>query len=306
MNTTQLECFLEVANCLNFSRAAERLRITQPAVSHQINALEDELGVKLFYRTSKTVRLTQEGFGFTQYAGEILKLTRLSKARMTESQLGAPRRLVIGCRNTAETRFLVPALERLRTQQPDVLPVLRLIPFDSVENQLTEGDIHMIFSFRDSAPPKARFRELTRCPVVCICNPDHPLAKFDHLTVRQLQAAGRIATCRPPICPPALFTIQSQVVGSRETAQILFCDNHEILYPLVQAGYAFAILADLPNTRLPGLRYIPLPEFDPLSFGAVYLPGTDKPFLQALLRLLKSDAPDRPKNVEIFDSPGKE
>ena len=58
MNTTQLECFLAVSDTLNFSRAAERLRLTQPAVSHQINALEDELGVKLFQRSSKSVRLT--------------------------------------------------------------------------------------------------------------------------------------------------------------------------------------------------------------------------------------------------------
>ena len=48
LNTTQLECFLSVANFLNFSRAAEQLRITQPAVSHQISSLEDELGAKLF------------------------------------------------------------------------------------------------------------------------------------------------------------------------------------------------------------------------------------------------------------------
>ena len=86
MNTTQLECFMAVANFLNFSRAAQQLRITQPAVSHQINTLEDELGVKLFHRTSKSVRLTQEGFQFTHYAGEILKLTDLSRARMKEAQ----------------------------------------------------------------------------------------------------------------------------------------------------------------------------------------------------------------------------
>lgn len=88
MNTTQLECFMAVANYLNFSRAAEQLRLTQPAVSHQISTLEDELGVRLFRRTSKSVRLTQEGFQFTQYAGEILKLSELSKARMRNS---APR-----------------------------------------------------------------------------------------------------------------------------------------------------------------------------------------------------------------------
>ena len=48
MNTTQLECFLAVAEHLNFSRASEELKMTQPAVSHQIRTLEEELGVKLF------------------------------------------------------------------------------------------------------------------------------------------------------------------------------------------------------------------------------------------------------------------
>lgn len=60
MNTIQLECFLMVADCLNFTKAAESLKITQPAVSHQIRALEDELGVKLFIRTNKRVSLTKE------------------------------------------------------------------------------------------------------------------------------------------------------------------------------------------------------------------------------------------------------
>src|SRR5699024_10379272 len=86
LNTTQLECFLAVSDTLNFSRAAERLRLTQPAVSHQINALEDELGVKLFQRSSKSVRLTQEGYLYTQYAGEILRLFNVSKGRLRASR----------------------------------------------------------------------------------------------------------------------------------------------------------------------------------------------------------------------------
>ena len=55
MNTVQLECFLAVAEYLNFSKAADFLKITQPAVSHQITSLEDELGARLFARTSKNV-----------------------------------------------------------------------------------------------------------------------------------------------------------------------------------------------------------------------------------------------------------
>lgn len=286
MNTTQLECFMAVANFLNFSRAAEYLRITQPAVSHQINTLEDELGVKLFHRTSKSVRLTQEGFQFTQYAGEILKLSNLSKARMKESSQ-APARLKIGCRNAAELRMLRPALRRLRLEQPELLPVLRLIPFDSLENLLAEGDVHLIFSFRESAPQKARYQELARCPVVCVCGEDHPLAAREQVTLAELRQAGRIAVCRPPICPQALFAHQSQAVGERATDQVLFCDHQETMTTLVETGYAFAVTVDFPHARLPGLRHIPIPECRPLSFGAVYLPGEATPDLRRFLELLR-------------------
>ena len=287
LNTTQLECFTAVANFLNFSRAAEYLRITQPAVSHQINALEDELGVKLFLRTSKSVRLTQEGYQFLQYAGEILKLTQLSKARMKESCQAAPLRLVIGCRNAAELRFLRPALERLRQERPEVLPVLRLIPFDSVENLLAEGDVHLIFSFRESTLPKARYRELVRCPVVCVCSNTHPLAVRSSVSAEDLQQAGRIATCRPTAYPAPLFAVQSQVIGNRETREILFCDHQEVLFSLVETGYAFAVTSDIPNTRIPGLTYIPMPEYPPLSFGAVYLSGGNNRLLRDFLTMLE-------------------
>ena len=122
----------------------------------------------------------------------------------------APSRLVIGCRNTAELRMLLPALSRLRLEQPELLPVLRLIPFDSLENLLTEGDVHLIFSFRESAPQRARYRELTRCPVVCVCGPDHPLAHREQVTLAELREAGRIAVCRPPILPPGpLYSSES-------------------------------------------------------------------------------------------------
>lgn len=286
MNTVQLECFLEVANCLNFSRAAERLRITQPAVSHQIQTLENELGVPLFHRTSKSVRLTQEGFQFLDYAGEMLKLFHLSKARMKASQQNFSRRLVIGCRNTSELRFLAPALQQLRQQHPDALPVLRLIPFDSLENLLQDGDIDLMFSFQDPVVPKTRFHELALCQAVCACRPDHPLAKQSFVTTEQLRTAGRIAACRPPICPPALFSIQTQAMGTRSVGEILFCDNQEVQLTLVQTGYAFAVLADFPHARLPELCYLPLQDVAPLSFGACSLPENKNPLLQKFLALL--------------------
>ena len=154
-----------------------------------------------------------------------------------------------------------------------MLPILRLIPHDTLESLLSDGELHVIFTFeKDTAPSKARYRELLRCRPVCVFHPEHPLAKCESLTLEQLREAGRIATCRPPVCPPPLFAIQSLVTGSRETPQIMFCDNQELLIPLVLAGYAFSVSVDMPNTLPPELVKVPLSEFDPLSFGALYLP----------------------------------
>ncbi|HIT32968.1 MAG TPA: LysR family transcriptional regulator [Candidatus Enterenecus stercoripullorum] len=288
MNTTQLECFLAVANYLNFSRAAQQLRITQPAVSHQINTLEDELGSKLFHRTSKSVQLTQAGHLFLQYASEILKLTGLSKARLKESRESLPQRFGIGCRNFLELRFMHGILERMRLEMPQIAPILRMIPFASLENLLEEEDIQVMFSLQEATPPKAVYRELVRCPIVCVCAPGHPLANASQLSLQQLAAGGRITVCPPPVYPPPLLAAQNQAIAGRGPNQMLFCDNLEIVFALVRAGYAFAVMADLPGGRLSGLRYIPLSEFKPLSYGAAYLSSKKSPVLRKFLAIAQS------------------
>ncbi|MFR8087616.1 MAG: LysR family transcriptional regulator [Lachnospirales bacterium] len=79
MNTFQIDCFIQVAETLNFARAAERLNVTQPAVTHQIRSLEEELGVKLFRRTTRIVELTQEGILFLEDARNIAAISLRAK-----------------------------------------------------------------------------------------------------------------------------------------------------------------------------------------------------------------------------------
>lgn len=281
---------MTVANFLNFSRAAEVLRITQPAVSHQINALENELGVKLFHRTSKSVRLTQAGYLFTQYADEILRISGLSKERLKAAQEVHSVRLGVGGRNFVDLRLMIPTLSQLATEEPLLLPLLRMTPFDSLENLLEEGDIQVLISHKKTSLKKAVYRELCLRPVVCLCSAQHPLAQLEQVSVHQLRDAGRMAICRPPIFSTELLDVQSQVVSGRNSEQILFCDNLEILYTLVEAGLAFAIISGPPFRSLfPHLRYIPMPEISPISFGAFYLPGELTPVLRRFLTLLEEN-----------------
>ena len=283
MNTTQLECFMSVSNFLNFSRAAEQLGLTQPAVSHQINALEDELGVKLFYRTSKRVRLTQAGHLFSQYAREILSLSRMSKARLKEGQESSVVRFGIGCRSFLELRLLGPVLGELRKEFPQLLPVLRLVPFDSLENLLEDGDVQVMFTFQETAPKRAVYRELSRRAVVCVCGKDHPLAACDQLTIPQLREGERFAAYPPHSAPPTLLAVQGQIITGRSPDQICFCEGLETLYTLVEAGFAFAVIADLPQVAMPGIRAIPVQEFPALSYGVSYQTGEMGPVLRRFL-----------------------
>lgn len=80
MNTFQLQCFLAVARNLNFAKAAEELNVTQPAVTHQIQTLEEEFNAKLFKRTTRNVELTQSGHMFINDAENVLKITDRAKS----------------------------------------------------------------------------------------------------------------------------------------------------------------------------------------------------------------------------------
>ena len=300
MNTTQLECFVAVSTFLNFSRAAEQLRLTQPAVSHQINSLEDELGVKLFHRTSKRVRLTQAGHLFSQYAQEILALSHTSKERLKESRQTSVIHFGIGCRSFLELGLVKPALRQLRSDFPLLRPTLRLVSSPSLESMLEDGDVQVIFTFQETAPKRTTYRELLRQKVVCICGKDHPFAAYDTLTVQQLRTGECLAASHPHSGPAAILELQGRIITGRDQDRICFCDGLETLYALVEAGYAFAVTTDLPDGRSPDICAIPVAGVPAISYGVAYRVGEDHPMLRPFLEqmIARFAAPREPEQED--------
>ena len=300
MNTTQLECFVAVSNFLNFSRAAEQLRLTQPAVSHQINSLEDELGVKLFHRTSKRVRLTQAGHLFSQYAQEILALSHTSKERLKESRQTSVIHFGIGCRSFLELGLVKPALRQLRSDFPLLRPTLRLVSSPSLESILEDGDVQVIFTFQETAPKRTTYRELLRQKVVCICGKDHPFAAYDTLTVQQLRTGECLAASPPHSGLAAILELQGRIITGRDQDRICFCDGLETLYALVEAGYAFAVTTDLPDGRSPDICAIPVAGVPAISYGVAYRVGEDHPMLRPFLEqmIARFAAPREPEQED--------
>ena len=222
MNTVQLECFVTVAEYLNFSKASQVLKITQPAVTHQIQALEKELGTKLFLRTSKTVTLTREGVQFLGDAQLILKTALSAKERLGNREQYIT--LVLGCHNHMELSLLPPVLHDLAGEYPLLRPDIRMIPFPSLMGLIENEQVHAALSVKlEQKTSPLFFRELCRVPLACVCAPEHPLASHSTLTASQLN--GKFIACSPRQIPDAVFTAQTRILGGLRPEERYFAEN---------------------------------------------------------------------------------
>ena len=288
VNTTQLDCFLAVAEFLNFSKAAEAVRISQPAVSHQIAALEAELGAELFVRTSRSVELTRAGARFLPSADRILQLAGAARARLhgAESEKNLPLR--IGCHNQLEMDFLPWPLRKLRAEHPALAPEVRQLPFEALSNLLEDESIHVMLGYHSASRKKSAmpYQEMARCPIVCVCGAEHPLARFDGLARDQL--TGDMVACAPHKGPEAVIHAQGEALHRHSGGRVYFTDGYEGAITLLRAGFGFSLIPDIPRARLQDLRYIPVEGMESLSFGAHYKTLRGRPHLKRFLELLQT------------------
>lgn len=120
MTFTQLRCFIEVARQLNFARAAETLYISQPAVSRQIHALENELGVRLFDRTRHVVALTSAGESFYHDTVDMLDRLTLAVQRAQNTQALFSEELHVGYSGSMQIQKLPQIYQQYQKRCPQV------------------------------------------------------------------------------------------------------------------------------------------------------------------------------------------
>jgi len=145
MNLRRLECFLAVARTLHFGRAAILLHMAQPPLSQQIRTLETELGVTLFERSNRSVRLTPAGEALLPEAEAVLARAELAAAQARRAHLGLAGRLCVGFVNPAMDGLLAPLLPAFQGERPGVELVLREMPSLEQLAALRAGDIHIGF-----------------------------------------------------------------------------------------------------------------------------------------------------------------
>ncbi len=148
MELRHIRYFVAVADALNFTKAATRLRLAQPALSRQVADLEDELGVDLLKRTSHGVVLTEEGKWFLEEARGILKRVDESVTKVRALARGEFGELQVGYVPPLELHILPRALAEFQKTTPSVKVVLHDLGTDELCNALRNGTLHLALMMR--------------------------------------------------------------------------------------------------------------------------------------------------------------
>jgi len=172
MEIDQVETFLAVATFGGFHRAAEALRISQPAVSARIRALEDSLGVKLFARSRGGLMVSEAGRIFRPHAEQLLRTASLARQAVHEAQPASGVPLQIAAALSISVYFLPDVLKRFQRAHPNVIVSIRAghskEVLDMVLNE--EAEIGLARSLQH---PEVETITLREDPLLLVAHPRH-------------------------------------------------------------------------------------------------------------------------------------
>jgi DNA-binding transcriptional LysR family regulator len=176
MDFDQLETFLEVARHTSFSRAAEKRFRTQPAISSQIRALEEEIGARLFDRSGGRVALTAAGKAFQKYADEAIEARRNIISTMAEMERIPRGEIIVGANEATCLHILPEVFAEFKKLYPDVgVQISRLERAKILESVIDNGvDFGVVSTPVDDK--RLTVVNIHRDELVLIAAPDHPLA----------------------------------------------------------------------------------------------------------------------------------
>ena len=286
MNTNQLESFIQVAENLNFARAAEILNITQSAVSRQIHSLEEELGAQLLRRTTRSVTLTPAGITFLEDAKNVVGRLKAASHKIRQHQASNIQTLTIGCTYEAILELICEILESAHIQIPELYPFLKVIPHRSILGLFYHGEIDLLFGFQDDIPLKndTVYVELFQIPLCCVVPPAHPYANRTTLDKEELYLEN-IVICNSYAVPFKAAEIQNRISQHIPPESTYICENIQALLTLVKAGYGCSILPEMDFSNS-SLRAIPLSDCQPLSYGIFYKKNMLTPLLKKFISIV--------------------
>ena len=258
MEIRVLRYFLMVVHEENITRAAELLHITQPTLSRQLAAMEEELGVRLFDRSSRKIALTEEGMLLRRRAEEIVSLADKTEQELTVQGASLEGRITIGAGESASVQRLAACCEAFQTRYPLVAFDLLTAAADGVQERMDKGliDVGLLIEPVDMSKYDYVRMDVKEEWGVFMCAED-PLAQETEITADQL--------AQLPLILPRRLSMQSELANWFGSAysqlNIRFTSNlstNSCIMVRQGLGYALAIRGAMPFLDGRQLTFVPL------------------------------------------------
>ncbi len=290
MNTTQLECFVKVAETLNFVQAAEHLHLSQPAVSKQIASLEAELGTMLFSRTTHSVALTRAGQRFLPDAQSILHLGYHAKQTIRASRYEDTDSLRIGYTDSHELIRLSSVFQSLRVIYPRFTPILCCDSWDANIRGVQQRELDLCLCFRtESRPSEAQqFLTLLEEKMFCVVPKGHPLSFAQQLRKEQVYGLPQV------LCIPHNFK-RRYYAGDKEASipigegqKLTVCTSASEAYALVRSGFGYCLLPEHVVVPEADLDFLEWPIASAGIYGVILPEGRYSKLIADFIRLAQA------------------
>ena len=186
MDFDQLETFLEVARLSSFSRAAEKRFRTQPAISSQIRALEEEVGARLLDRTGGKVSLTAPGKLFQKYAEEALEARRTVVAAIAETERVPRGEIIVGANEGTCLHILPEVFAEFKKQYPDVAVNIKRSDYAKILECVIDNSVDFGVVSLPVTDNRLTVVPIHRDELVIIAPPHHPIAKMKSANMEEV------------------------------------------------------------------------------------------------------------------------
>lgn len=257
----RIQTFLEVANCLSFSTAAQNLHISQQAVTRQIAALEQELGLRLFYRTTRQVALTPAGSFLRDSFTQLNRQVGDSIRRARELDSSGKALLRVGFLSALSRKdIILPITEFLMRQHPQLELDIRLLDFVALRNSLLDNQLELCVTTSNDWRfwPGIQTAVLQRKQFQVVYSKQHPLARSQAL---QLETLAQYTQLTLP--NDNLLSGVEQWGRKIPFQRVIACPDISTLMVRLELGQGFALLTKvIEGHDAPNLRYwdVPFPE----------------------------------------------
>ena len=295
MELRYLLYFAAVAEQQSFTRAAEKLRVAQPAISQQIKTLEEELEVELLVRTKRSVKLTAAGHAFLREAKDILKRVEESRVEARRAAHGETGTLSIGFFSAGSSLFLPKLIHAYRARHPAVHIRLHELSVSEQLDALTFGRIDVGFTSPLPKTQAGRFVQdkVYRDCVVAVLPARHALAESRKIGLKKLANENWVFLSRSTapeivdgftlLCANAGFS--PRVINEPTRMQTVLV--------MVAAGIGVSVAPGcVRSLHQPGVKFIPIqPDPAPIDLVAARPAGEPPPTVAALLEILQQQLP---------------